>query len=263
MAFFASAAVKLSVVFLTFCLVWLALLWLAYIRTRPTTSSEFSKKRILFLTAHPDDEALFFGPTILTLNDQRLGNDIALVSISTGDSEGKGVIRQKELQQSSHELGLPSTAVRALNNAKLKDGIEFWDSDDILTELSDVLEDLRWPHPDIVVTFDADGATKHPNHMSLLSAAALSTSTKVYALKTKEWVSLFAAGWVIATVLFTWAWQDIRSSGKVLFVSGPWQWRQILSAASKHNTQKKPWPSFRWRLMNFSVYQVANELKLQ
>jgi hypothetical protein len=47
----------------------------------------------------------------LALTKENLGIDVVLVSISTGDIDGKGEIREKKLQQSAQVLGLPSTAV--------------------------------------------------------------------------------------------------------------------------------------------------------
>ena len=165
----------------------LLLLWLANIRTRPSPISDFSNKRILLLTAHPDDEACFFGPTILALNERNLRNDVVLVSISTGDIDGKGKIRQKEIQESAQVLGLPSRAVKVVSNAKLKDGMD-WDTHDILKELADVIRELPGPSPEIIITFDEGGATGHQNHKSLLSAAVLLGFAKVYFKDEKEYI---------------------------------------------------------------------------
>lgn len=239
----------------------LLLLWLANAQTQPSSISDLSNKRILILTAHPDDEACFFGPTILTLNDRNLRNNIMLVSISTGDIDGKGEIRQKELRQSAQVLGLPSTAVKVVNNVKLGDGM-CWDKHDILKELTNIIKEIPGSKPDIVITFDEGGATNHPNHKSLLSAAALLNFANIYALRTRKRVSLITAGEAIARALMVGGKQDIRGVQEVLFVSRLSQWRQTVRAANKHNSQKARRFSHRWVLMNFSVYQVANQLIL-
>jgi hypothetical protein len=100
-AWFISRLVSLMIrFFFTLLLLYFALLlllWLASTRTRPSSISDFSNKRILVLTAYSDDEACFFGSTILILNDRNLLNDVVLLSISTGDIDDKGEIRQKEL----------------------------------------------------------------------------------------------------------------------------------------------------------------------
>ena len=58
---------------------------------------------------------------ILTLNNPNLQNKVVLLSISTDDIDGKGKVHQKKLRQSTQELGLPSTTVKVINNAKLGD----------------------------------------------------------------------------------------------------------------------------------------------
>jgi N-acetylglucosaminylphosphatidylinositol deacetylase len=43
-------------------------------------------KRICFLIAHPDDEAMFFAPTILALTEPLLGNHVKVLCMSSGTS---------------------------------------------------------------------------------------------------------------------------------------------------------------------------------
>lgn len=41
-------------------------------------------KRICLLIAHPDDEAMFFAPTLLALTKPELGNHVKILCLSTG-----------------------------------------------------------------------------------------------------------------------------------------------------------------------------------
>lgn len=41
-------------------------------------------KRICLLIAHPDDEAMFFAPTVLALTNRELGNHFKILCLSTG-----------------------------------------------------------------------------------------------------------------------------------------------------------------------------------
>ena len=41
-------------------------------------------KRILLLIAHPDDEAMFFAPTLLSLTRPELGNHVKILCLSSG-----------------------------------------------------------------------------------------------------------------------------------------------------------------------------------
>ena len=43
-------------------------------------------KRICLLIAHPDDEAMFFSPTVIALTKQAAGNHIKILCLSSGPS---------------------------------------------------------------------------------------------------------------------------------------------------------------------------------
>ena len=45
-----------------------------------------TQKRILLLIAHPDDEAMFFAPTVLALTRPELGNHVRILCLSSGIS---------------------------------------------------------------------------------------------------------------------------------------------------------------------------------
>lgn len=56
-----------------------------------TSSSPFARsfprlyyKRICLLIAHPDDEAMFFSPTVLALTLPELGNHLKILCMSSG-----------------------------------------------------------------------------------------------------------------------------------------------------------------------------------
>lgn len=63
-------------------------------------------KRICLLIAHPDDEAMFFAPTLLALTKPELGNHVKILCLSTGNADGLGETRKKELVKSAMLLGL-------------------------------------------------------------------------------------------------------------------------------------------------------------
>lgn len=63
-------------------------------------------KRICLLIAHPDDEAMFFAPTVLALTRPETGNHVKILCLSTGDADGLGETRKKELVKSGLLLGL-------------------------------------------------------------------------------------------------------------------------------------------------------------
>ena len=44
------------------------------------------EKNILLVIAHPDDEVMFFGPTLIGITKQRYNNKVSLLSLSNGSS---------------------------------------------------------------------------------------------------------------------------------------------------------------------------------
>lgn len=63
---------------------------------------------VLLLTAHPDDECMFFAPTILALQEAPLLRPPKLHSLclSVGNADGLGDIRRRELEGSLDVLGI-------------------------------------------------------------------------------------------------------------------------------------------------------------
>lgn len=65
-------------------------------------------RHICLLIAHPDDEAMFFAPSVLALTRPAAGNHVRILCLSTGDADGLGATRRRELQRSAVLLGLRS-----------------------------------------------------------------------------------------------------------------------------------------------------------
>lgn len=55
-----------------------------YTSSLGATVSILRNKRILLLIAHPDDEAMFFAPTLLALTRPQLGNHVTILCLSSG-----------------------------------------------------------------------------------------------------------------------------------------------------------------------------------
>ncbi len=78
--------------------------------TRPEGIQD-ETRRILLLTAHPDDECMFFAPTILKLSafaqhHNQSSPELHSLCLSNGDADGLGVRRELELQGSLDVLGI-------------------------------------------------------------------------------------------------------------------------------------------------------------
>jgi len=63
--------------------------------------------RLLVLTAHPDDECMFFAPTLLGLNTKD-NTEIFSLCLSTGNADGLGMTREMEFHASYEVLGVPA-----------------------------------------------------------------------------------------------------------------------------------------------------------
>lgn len=63
----------------------LPILWLYTAQiSRTATFQRLRNKRICLLIAHPDDEAMFFAPTLLALTDPAMGNHVKILCLSAG-----------------------------------------------------------------------------------------------------------------------------------------------------------------------------------
>ncbi|RAK84235.1 N-acetylglucosaminyl-phosphatidylinositol deacetylase [Aspergillus costaricaensis CBS 115574] len=164
-----------------------------------TTSSPFGgafprlyNKRICLLIAHPDDEAMFFAPTVLALTRPEYGNHLKILCLSSGDADGLGHIRKKELVKSALQLGLRQESdVYIIDDpTRFRDSMTVqWTESDVSAvlehafapELSDSTSSSKKKSNkagsaptatiDVLLTFDKGGISNHPNHRSLYHGA--------------------------------------------------------------------------------------------
>ncbi|KAJ6558680.1 putative deacetylase LmbE-like domain-containing protein [Mycena sp. CBHHK59/15] len=139
-----------------------------------SSETEAFAGNILLLTAHPDDECMFFAPTILALAALRqsspsstLTSRSALYSLclSVGNADGLGEIRKYELESSLDVLGVDEGKRRIVDHPDLQDNFTTrWDVNVIANIVKPyVLENQI----NTILTFDRQGISGHPNHNSL------------------------------------------------------------------------------------------------
>jgi N-acetylglucosaminylphosphatidylinositol deacetylase len=130
-----------------------------------------SKLPVLIVIAHPDDEAVFFTPTLLSLEKNKI--DTYILCMSNGGGEGSdGDIRIKEMMASAEYAQIPSSNVFI---SKFNDGHdENWNIFEMIKEIHLIIQEKKIGH---VITFDEFGVTKHPNHIACHNAV------KQYSLK--------------------------------------------------------------------------------
>ncbi|KAI1348343.1 putative deacetylase LmbE-like domain-containing protein [Xylaria sp. FL0043] len=162
----------------------LVLLPLIYTVTSSTTQDRLPtlrNKRICLLVAHPDDEAMFFAPTVLALTRPDTGNHVKILCLSTGNADGLGETRRRELVKSALLLGLrKEDDIFCLDSPDFPDSMTAtWDADRISALLSSAFAPRLTAGPkgtptaaiDALITFDRSGVSSHPNHISLYHGA--------------------------------------------------------------------------------------------
>ena len=113
---------------------------------------------LILVIAHPDDEAMFFFPTISR------AKRLHIICLSNGGYDGLGEQREEELQRAARRLGASATCI---NNAALQDGPHAWDPSVVAANVG------PWLHAGaVVVTFDRYGASGHANHVAVYHGAA-------------------------------------------------------------------------------------------
>jgi LmbE family N-acetylglucosaminyl deacetylase len=126
-------------------------------------------RRLLYLYAHPDDES--FGVAGISRMYADLGADIAIVTATRGDAGRAGepalcsreelpARREAELREAARILGIKSVTVLDYLDKHLAEA----PPDKIRREL---VEAIRCHRPQVVVTFDPNGANLHPDHVAI------------------------------------------------------------------------------------------------
>ena len=120
-----------------------------------------NRDRVALVIAHPDDEAMFFAPTIKELVSE--GKELTVICFSNGGFDGLGQIRAEELQASCQGLGV--SHVHLIDHPELQDGPkESWSHSLIAQLLQEHQKEGRYG---TFITFDDRGVSGHPNHISV------------------------------------------------------------------------------------------------
>ncbi|KAJ7220526.1 LmbE-like protein [Mycena pura] len=154
----------------------------AYLRQPIHTDNSISRQldpkspafsgNVLLLTAHPDDECMFFAPTILALaalqqtsTSRGPKSGLHSLCLSVGNADGLGAVRKYELESSLDVLGIDPDKRMIVDNPDLQDNFTAsWDAHTIATVLKPYILENRI---NTILTFDHAGVSGHPNHRSL------------------------------------------------------------------------------------------------
>lgn len=135
-------------------------------------------KSTLLVVAHPDDECLFFSPSVLWAV-RRAKSPTSILVLSSGNHYGLGDERRQELKGSCEELGVPSDRCQVLNVPIIQDDPhKWWPVQEIIRI---VKQHVALWDVDVIITFDAGGVSGHINHRAVSAALtqyALEPDTK-------------------------------------------------------------------------------------
>ncbi|KAF8438121.1 LmbE-like protein [Boletus edulis BED1] len=231
--------------------------------------------RILLLTAHPDDECLFFAPTVLALREHPAHPEIFSLTLSIGNAAGFGEVRKEELSRSLDVMGIDQDNRWVVDHPMLQDNMTLeWDASVIAVVIAPYVVDN---HITTILTFDTQGISSHPNHYSLpfgawdlaniLRAKAPEPTSfsvpRVFSLVTVPLLSKYAGvlaplssrmNMILQRVLNRFTQSD--GNQQAVFTSGFTQYVTAVRAMQKHTTQLE-W--FRYLYVTFSRYMWIND----
>jgi LmbE family N-acetylglucosaminyl deacetylase len=126
-------------------------------------------RRVLAVVAHPDDESFGLGAVLWEL--VRAGSEVSLLCLTHGEASSlHGVagdlhlIRARELRGAAHVLGLGEVSLLNHPDGGLA-GLE------VERLAADVVAMAGKVEPDLLLVFDEDGVTGHPDHRRATEAA--------------------------------------------------------------------------------------------
>lgn len=128
----------------------------------------FNNTSILVI-AHPDDETMFFGPTIYRLIENR--KSLVILCLSSGDDKlttSQFDERELELVQVAKALG-SNVKLTVIKDKFLVDGLDTVWSADIVSNYVEI-ELSKDKQIKTLFTFDSYGISGHPNHRSIYNA---------------------------------------------------------------------------------------------
>lgn len=224
---------------------------------------------VLLVTAHPDDEAMFFGPTIARM--RRLGHTVHILCLSTGNFEGPwhchyrgtaanrsarftwilglGGVRRAEMAVACKVMGVECTVV---NDPSLQDGPnEVWSLQLLSRHIG---TGIARTGADTLVTFDDRGVSGHPNHIAVGAGAELAVvesggGVKVLYLETTTLLRKFSGP--LDVLLSTW----LCGRMCVTDIDGM---RRTYAAMRSHASQ---WVWYRKLFVPFSRYTYVNTFR--
>ena len=217
-----------------------------------------SLDNLLIIIAHPDDESMFFGPTIVNEVKCHSPASIFLLCLSSGNQDGYGKFRKQELIKAAQVLGIGSERVEIIDNAHFQDSMALsWDHVKIKEV---VLSKIIKENISTMITFDESGISLHPNHIDIAKAVIQlkETGIRIFQLETVQIYRKYILFNDILISLFDY-FNIIRDQMLILRCSSISDYITLVKSLYQHQSQMV-W--FRKLYSVFSRYMFINTLKM-
>ena len=132
-----------------------------------------NSQKLLLVTAHPDDEVMFYSPLLLALRRKQM-SCMHILCLSNGDFDGHGSTRANELYHACEVMQIPADHVTVVNHPALRDGPNVHWSPVLIADI--IIAHVNTLQPDTVITFDEYGVSGHTNHIHAHQGCLLAVS---------------------------------------------------------------------------------------
>lgn len=219
------------------------------------TAAPVVRGDVLLVFAHPDDEAMFFAPLLTSL--RRLNVRFHFLCLSSGNADGLGKVRSKELTASAKYFG--AATCKIIDDPSLPDGmLQSWDKAVVartVRQTLDVLGTVR-----TVVTFDSRGVSGHANHVDtwrgVLHLKEMSPPGIIF-LSLQTYPVLLKYSSVLSLLPFTLGLKKLPKSPPAFVVLTPPP--QLFRAYGGMQCHRSQFVWFRYLFVALSSYSLVNE----
>jgi len=225
----------------------------------PSGTAGSPPRVVTLVVAHPDDEAMFFAPTLATLRSHPEAS-VTVLCLSNGNASGLGPAREKEMLASCCDVfGVRRDRVDVVDDPLLPDGMDTtWNPQVVARH---VRRHVATHGSHVLVTFDRHGVTRHPNHCATADGVRALKGQEGHALAVWELASVGVlanyAGWILGILGIYGPWAPWGGLADASFFR-PGAALDAFRAMRRHRTQ------FVWyRVLHvlFSRYVFHNTLR--
>lgn len=242
---------------LSFLFIAASIIFLSFWLRRCSNENINFRGDVLLVFAHPDDECMFFTPTLKLLQARNIRTHF--LCLSNGDAAGHGHRRELELLASAKHYGVDKKNVKVVNNPYIRDGmLERWPLNIIHQEIMLYLNSTG--SISTVITFDQFGISGHLNHIAVHHACkdvkdGMPPGLLFFQLHTRRLVLKYTGALSLIPYLLG---RDFRPNRNGFVVVNPplnivdaWQ-------GLRQHASQLAW--FRYLFVFFSSYSYVNEL---